>query len=51
MKKAKKKTAKKISKKPSAKKANGFAWPNNARVCVVMTCLWENWSWTRSGTS
>jgi peptidoglycan/xylan/chitin deacetylase (PgdA/CDA1 family) len=29
-------------KKP--KKKTGFAWPNDARIAVVMTCLWENWS-------
>jgi peptidoglycan/xylan/chitin deacetylase (PgdA/CDA1 family) len=23
---------------------NGFRWPNNARIAVVMTCLMENWS-------
>jgi peptidoglycan/xylan/chitin deacetylase (PgdA/CDA1 family) len=23
---------------------SGFAWPNNARMAVVMTCLLENWS-------
>ncbi|HET7886442.1 MAG TPA: polysaccharide deacetylase family protein [Bradyrhizobium sp.] len=21
-----------------------FAWPNGARIAVVVTCLWENWS-------
>jgi peptidoglycan/xylan/chitin deacetylase (PgdA/CDA1 family) len=26
---------------PSSK---GFAWPNNARIAVVVTCLMENWS-------
>jgi allantoinase len=26
------------------KKAHGFAWPNEARIAVVVTCLWENWS-------
>ena len=30
-------------KKPK-KKPSGFSWPNDARVAVVMTCLWENWS-------
>ena len=30
-------------KKPK-KKAGGFSWPNDARIAVVMTCLWENWS-------
>jgi len=24
--------------------SGGFAWPHNARICVVMTCLLENWS-------
>ena len=32
-------------KKPKKKKKpSGFSWPNDARVAVVMTCLWENWS-------
>ena len=26
------------------KKSSGFSWPNEARIAVVMTCLWENWS-------
>jgi peptidoglycan/xylan/chitin deacetylase (PgdA/CDA1 family) len=26
------------------KSAQGFAWPNGARIAVVMTCLMENWS-------
>src|ERR1700704_6630655 len=43
MKKAKK-SSKKTPKKIPTKKTNGFAWPNNARIAVVMTCLWENWS-------
>ena len=30
-------------KKPK-KKSSSFSWPNDARVAVVMTCLWENWS-------
>ena len=30
--------------KKSKKKNNGFSWPNDARIAVVMTCLWENWS-------
>jgi allantoinase len=30
--------------KNSKKKTNGFSWPNDARIAVVMTCLWENWS-------
>jgi peptidoglycan/xylan/chitin deacetylase (PgdA/CDA1 family) len=25
-------------------RAGGFAWPNDARLAVVVTCLWENWS-------
>ena len=31
-------------KKNSKNKTGGFSWPNDARVAVVMTCLWENWS-------
>jgi len=25
-------------------KRNGFAWPNNARLAIAVTCLLENWS-------
>src|SRR5712671_5638968 len=25
-------------------KSNGFAWPNNARLAIAVTCLLENWS-------
>jgi allantoinase len=28
----------------STKDSSGFKWPNGARMAVVMTCLWENWS-------
>lgn len=24
--------------------SSGFAWPGGARIAVVVTCLWENWS-------
>src|SRR6478752_6046180 len=30
-------------KKPK-KRSNGFSWPNDARIAVVVTCLLENWS-------
>jgi peptidoglycan/xylan/chitin deacetylase (PgdA/CDA1 family) len=25
-------------------KGSGFKWPGDARIAVVITCLWENWS-------
>jgi len=28
----------------SKESPQGFAWPNGARVAVVVTCLMENWS-------
>src|SRR5476649_1349620 len=31
-------------KKTSKNKTGGFSWPKDARIAVVMTCLWENWS-------
>ena len=31
-------------KDPSKEASDGFAWPNGARVAVVVTCLMENWS-------
>ncbi len=27
-----------------SRRTNGFSWPNDARIAVVVTCLWENWS-------
>src|SRR5579872_1758604 len=24
--------------------SRAFGWPNGARIAVVVTCLWENWS-------
>jgi len=28
----------------SATSSRGFRWPNDARICVVLSCLLENWS-------